>query len=339
MLSKQIAPEFGGVVRVGSINSWLWQTCVNAYCYCCYPRIVWFAAKWHDGWLPSAALPINAIDKFLWRKIFDRDPDSVAMSDKLLAKDIALQRVPEIKVPRTLWVGTRFENIPEDLLAGDVVVKATHGSGLFRLIHGGQYDRGEMISATRKWLATDYHRYHGEWNYSGIERRLFVEEMLKDKNGQPVRVESKVYVFGDVPLYSFHFHDRLSSQKTMSLYDRNGTAQAFVDYMDIASCLDDAPASHQKMFDVAAQLAGGRDHVRVDLYEVDGDIYFSEYTFHNFGGLISADIRATFPEIDMLWDLRRSWFLRVPQTGWRKAYAKWLNMRLQQRANNNREEC
>lgn len=339
MLLKQMAPELGGVVRLRSIDSWFWHICVNAYCCFRYPRIVWFAAKWQDRWLPKAALPVNAIDKFLWRKIFDHDPETVAMSDKLLAKDIALQRVPEVKVPKTLWVGTRFEDIPENLLTGDVVVKTTHGSGLFRVIHGGQYDRDELISVTRKWLATDYHRYHGEWNYSEIERQLFVEEMLKDKNGQPVRVESKVYVFGEVPLYSFHFHDRLSSQKTMSLYDRHGKAHAFVDYMDIASCSDDAPASHHKMFEMAARLAGGRDHVRVDMYEVDGDIYFSEYTFHNFGGLISADIRATFPEIDTLWDLRRSWFLRTPQTGWRKAYAKWLNMRLQQRANDYREGC
>lgn len=329
MLSKQIAPELGGVVRVKSIDSWWWQTFVNAYCYCWHPRIVWFAAKWHDRWLPNTAAPANAIDKFLWRKIFDRDPETVAMSDKLLSKGIALQRAPEVKIPKTLWVGTRFEDIPENLLTGDVVVKAAHGSGLFRMIHGGQYDREELISATRKWLATDYHRYHGEWNYSGIERRLFVEEMLKDKNGRPVRVESKIYVFGEVPLYSFHFHDRHSSQKTMSLYDRAGKAHAFVDYMNITPSPDDAPASHRKMFDMAARLAGGRDHVRVDLYEVDGDIYFSEYTFHNFGGLISADIRATFPEIDMLWDLRRSWFLRTPQSGWRKAYAKWLKIRLQ----------
>ncbi|MEO9876267.1 MAG: ATP-grasp fold amidoligase family protein [Anderseniella sp.] len=312
------------------MNSWIWQTCVNAYCYCRYPRLVWFAAKWRDGWLPSPALPVNSIDKFLWRKIFDRDPETVAMSDKLLAKDIAVQRVPEIKVPGTLWVGTQFEDIPEDILAGDVVVKATHGSGLFHVIHGGQYDRDELISMTRKWLVTDYHRYHGEWNYRGIERRLFVEEMLKDKHDQPVRVESKIYVFGEVPLYSFHFHDRLSKHKKMSLYDRSGKAQAFIDIMNIEPCWDDAPASHQKMFDTAARLSGGRDHVRVDLYEVDGDVYFSEYTFYNLGGFLSADVRAAYPETEVLWDLRRSWFLRTPQTGWRKAYAKWLNRRLQQ---------
>lgn len=107
--------------------------------------------------------------------------------------------------------------------------------------------------------------------------------MLKDKNGQPVSVESKIYVFGDVPLYSFHFHDRHSSHESMSLYDRNGKARPFVDYMDIKACMNDAPASHGKMFEMATRLADGRDHVRVDLYEVDGEVYFSEYTFHNFG--------------------------------------------------------
>ncbi|MEM9471340.1 MAG: ATP-grasp fold amidoligase family protein [Pseudomonadota bacterium] len=268
------------------------------------------------------------VDKFLWRKVFDHDPLSTKLSDKLASKQIALDLCPEVKMPRTLWTGQRFEDIPPELIAGDAVVKANHGSGLFQVIRNGVYDREEMIAMTRKWMATDYSRYHGEWNYRGIERKLFVEEFLKDADGLPVACEAKVYVFGDVALCAFYFHDRLTDKARQSLYDEHGNAYDFDQYLHYPVAIEPAPSSLPHVFQTAARLAAGRDHVRVDLYEIDGALYFSEFTFYNLGGRFGWGIRKEFPEMTRLWDLRRTWFLSQPQPGWRGAYANWLTSRL-----------
>ena len=45
------------------------------------------------------------------------------------------------------------------------------------------------------------------------------------------------------------------------------------------------PKCFDKMKEVAAKLSKGMSHVRIDLYEVNGQIYFSEYTFYDWGGL------------------------------------------------------
>lgn len=309
----------------------LWLIFVNSYVYIRHPFLTLFAKRERTG-LPNPACPHHVFDKFLWRKIFDRDPSSVAMSDKLAAKQIASELCPQVKVPQTLWTGQRFEDIPPKLIAGDAVVKTSHGSGFFHVIRHGNYDRQEMIARTRKWMRTDYSRYHGEWSYRGIDRKLFVEELLKDGNGDPVGCEAKVYVFGDTALCAFYFHDRLSDQARQSLYDGNGNTYDFDQYLNYPVAIEPAPASLSRVFEVAVRLAAGRDHVRVDLYEVDGELYFSEFTFYNMAGRFGSGIQKEFPQMARLWDLRRTWFLTQPQSGWRGAYARWLRSRLDRMA-------
>lgn len=304
-----------------------WLMFVNAFVYIRHPFLTCFAKRDRTG-LPNPACPQHVFDKFLWRKVFDRDPSSVAMSDKLAAKKIACQLCPEIKVPRTLWVGDRFEDIPPELTGDDVVVKTSHGSGFFQVIRSGDYDRRELIARTRKWVRTDYSAYHGEWAYRDTERKLFVEELLKDGDGRPVGSEAKVYVFGNTALCAFYFHDRLDDKARQSLYDRQGNAYDFDQYLHYPVAIEAAPASLPKTFKVATRLAAGRDHVRVDLYEIDGEIYFSEFTFYNMAGKFGSGIQKEFPEMSTLWDLRRTWFLTQAHTGWRGAYARWLKVQL-----------
>lgn len=305
----------------------LWLTFVNGYVYIRHPFLTFFASRERTG-LPNPARPHHLFDKFLWRKVFDRDPSTVAMSDKLAAKQIACGLCPDIKAPETLWVGDRFEDIPLELLAGDAVVKSTHGSGFFHIIRAGDYDRQEMIARTRRWMRTDYASYHGEWNYRDIDRKLFVEELLRHADGRPVSQEAKVYVFGDAAPCAFYFHDRLSDQARQSLYDEHGNAYDFDQYLDYPVALEPAQASLPRVFEQAIRLAAGRDHVRVDLYEADGALYFSEFTFYNMGGRFGWGIQKEFPQLTQLWDLRRTWFLTRAQHGWRGAYARWLKSRL-----------
>ena len=45
------------------------------------------------------------------------------------------------------------------------------------------------------------------------------------------------------------------------------------------------PKSFDLMIDLAQRLSTGIPHVRVDFYEVDGEVYFGEYTFFHHGGM------------------------------------------------------
>ena len=44
------------------------------------------------------------------------------------------------------------------------------------------------------------------------------------------------------------------------------------------------PKSYDEMIVIARTLSQGMPQVRLDLYEVNGRVYFSEYTFYDWGG-------------------------------------------------------
>jgi hypothetical protein len=164
---------------------------VRVWCWVFYPvQIVRFRRVM--GRWPDPALPLYRNDKYLWRKILDRNPLFSEVSDKLQAKRYAVSRCPTVKVPETLWTGKTAEDIPDELLQGNVVVKANHGSGWNMFIKDGQYDRASLERTANRWLATRFGRRHAEWGYFAVRPCLFVEELLLDK-GEPLENEYKFY--------------------------------------------------------------------------------------------------------------------------------------------------
>ena len=45
------------------------------------------------------------------------------------------------------------------------------------------------------------------------------------------------------------------------------------------------PEHFEEMIEVAKKLSAAFPHVRVDLYEEEGKVYFGELTFYHFGGI------------------------------------------------------
>jgi hypothetical protein len=64
------------------------------------------------------------------------------------------------------------------------------------------------------------------------------------------------------------------------------------------------------------------------LYELNGEIFFSEFTVYPLSGRGGSN-RHLRDLRNAGWDIRRSWFLSTPQTGWKGIYAaalrRWLD--------------
>jgi hypothetical protein len=98
----------------------------NAVLYTAHPRSV-LRYRHRFGRLPNIANPRRYTERMLWRKIVDHDPQFVVFSDKLAAKDYCKRICPDLPIPNTLWIGDDADAIPDELLRGDVFVKANHG--------------------------------------------------------------------------------------------------------------------------------------------------------------------------------------------------------------------
>ncbi|MEL7027446.1 MAG: hypothetical protein AAGO57_09500, partial [Pseudomonadota bacterium] len=80
------------------------------------------------GRLARVSKPETADEKFLWRKIFDRDPRFPVFSDKLAAKDWVASLGLPIDIPKTFWIGTDAAAIPRAELRPGRVLKTNNAT-------------------------------------------------------------------------------------------------------------------------------------------------------------------------------------------------------------------
>jgi hypothetical protein len=281
----------------------------------------------HSSMVPDPARPASYVDKFLWRKIFDHNPFFATACDKLASKAYALSACPELVSAKVLWSGLDAREIPAELLAGNVVVKANHGCRWKMMIRNGAVDKARLLRRTSRWMRSRYGRKFGEWGYKGAVRRILVEEMLLE-DGQPIRLEYKFHVSNGTTAYVYAARRDEDSNEQKCHFDRDGTyapppAGSGKQWVRI-----DLPTSFLHMRKIAETLTAPFDHMRCDFYEKDGEIFFSEFSVYPLSGkgIINTRLRDLCGET---WDLRRSWFLSTPQRGWRRLYAaalhRWLD--------------
>ena len=298
---------------------------VRIWCYMAYPRQMVNFRRAIGHW-PDPALPGSSNEKYTWRKIFDRNPLFTVASDKLLAKQLAQQLCPDVRVPETLWVGERAEDIPDELLHGSVMVKTNHGSGWNYSVCDGKHDRHELNRTVNGWMNRRFGRHHAEWGYYGVEAKLFVEEMLQEPDGQPLVNEYKTYLGGDGQI-ALTFCRQLddAGNRIDAVIDHKGCVQT--GYSEINELSDKAvvPEQYRDICRISRALSAPFDFVRCDLYVHDGNLYFSEFTLYSYGGYPTMSNPAVMQRLADVWDIGASWFLTTPQTGWRRYYAACLH--------------
>ncbi|MEP6567059.1 MAG: ATP-grasp fold amidoligase family protein [Mesorhizobium sp.] len=277
--------------------------------------------------LPDPARPASYVDKFLWRKVFDHNPAFATACDKLASKAHALAVCPELKTADVLWSGTDPSKIPEGLLTGNVMVKANHGCRWNMMIRNGEVDRAKLRRRTSRWMRRRYGREFGEWAYKGASRRILVEEMLLE-DGQPIRLEYKFHVSNGTTAYVYAARRDEHGTEQKCHFDRDGhyappPAGSGDQWVQIG-----LPGSFLRMREIAEKLTAPFDHMRCDFYQMNSEIFFSEFSVYPLSGkgIINTRLRDLCGET---WDLRQSWFLSTPQSGWRKIYAtslrRWLD--------------
>ena len=134
----------------------------------------------------------------------------------------------------------------------------------------------------KDWLSTDFGYKSLELHYSGITPKILAEEYIETEYGE--LQDYKFLCFGGKPYYCWVDMGRYSNH-TRNVYDLNWELQpwnqeAYAHYEKPIP----RPENFEKMIEIATILAQSFSHVRVDLYNVNGKVYFGEMTFTNGGG-------------------------------------------------------
>lgn len=80
-------------------------------------------------------------------------------------------------------------------------------------------------------------------------------------------------------------YDRFKNHKR-NIYDMDWNyLDCRINFMNDRNHIIEKPSNFEYMKEIAVKLSEDFPHVRVDLYEVNGKVYFSELTFYNGSGM------------------------------------------------------
>lgn len=235
------------------------------------------------GKKPNLETPQSFNEKMNWLKLHDRRDVYTKMADKYAAKTYVAERIGSEYVVKNYGVYDRWEDIDFDSLPNKFVIKGTHDSGgAFICKDKNTFDFKEAEQRIKHNLRINYFFPLREWPYKNIKPRIIVDQLLDDHSGSELR-DYKFWCFNGKPTFMYvtnkgkvikeNFYDM--DFKPISI--DHGFERTIPEY--------EKPTNFDKMKELATQLSAGIPFVRVDFFNVDGKIYFGEFTFYDWGGM------------------------------------------------------
>lgn len=240
--------------------------------------------------------PKKYSEKIQWYKLYYKNPLMVKCSDKYEVRDYVISRGLESILVNCYGVFESADDINFNNLPGQFVMKNTLGGGgsensLFICKEKNEVSINHAKELAKEWLNNKSPINVGrEWPYySGKKRRIIIEEFLQNDNDSSL-VDYKFLCFGGKVEYLYILSDREYGVKAkFGVLDRECEKIVAWDCHDYKLDSINRPDNYSEMLDIAEKLAEPFPYVRVDLYNVDGKIYFGELTFFDSSG---------YPEFD-----------------------------------------
>lgn len=194
------------------------------------------------------------------------------------------------------WTDAR--DIDFDKLPNRFVLKCNHGCGMNILVEDkSKLNKDEAIKKLNRWMKYDQSKYANEKHYAKIKRYIICEEFLPVKHSSEI-VDFKIHCFnGKIRWIGLCFdrdYETGHPQEMIMSADWERLMYLTTDREDDGKHMD-KPAGLEQMKKMAMDLSKDFPYVRVDLYYVNGKIYFGELTFTPSGNL---PVTEYIPELD-----------------------------------------
>lgn len=237
--------------------------------------------KVHGGVIEK---PITIQEKMRWLNIYEipwsdeyHMPLKSVCSDKLLVKDYANKVLGTNIGVDTLAVYDTPQEIKWNELPNEFILKVNHNSGGTIVCRDkSAFNKTDAISKLSYWLRDDFAFRNGfESHYHWIDRKIFVEKLMRDDKQQNSLFDYKFWCFnGEPKLYTIndgHGHGDIMYYKMDGSEWNLYGVKNHTEYKK--------PINFNLMVEYAKKLAQPFKFVRVDFYEVSGKVYLGEMTF------------------------------------------------------------
>lgn len=226
-------------------------------------------------------------EKIQWLKLYEWpfNKDAIICSDKYLVHQYLKEKGYDEYLNDILYVWDKVDDIDWNALPKQFVLKCNHGCGYNIIISDkDKADEKYVKRHLKRWMKQKFGRYLGEIHYDKIKPMIICEKYLGDKIS-----DYKVHCFNGKPLW-LYISTGLDNwdEARMSFFNIDGEVAPFqrTDF----KLYEEKPALPEKydeLIRISKELSKDFPFVRVDFFEIDGKLVFSEMTFTPCGGLMT----------------------------------------------------
>lgn len=252
--------------------------------------------------------PKKFSEKLQWLKLNDRQDIYTTMVDKYGVKEYVARKIGDEYIIPTLEVYSSFDEIDFSKLPESFVLKCTHDSG--GNIVCRDKSKLDFLKSKKKIESTmkkNFYYAAREWPYKNVKPRIIVEQFMKDENQKNGLIDYKFYCFHGKPQF-LYVSEGLENHSTAKIsflnLDYSFADFQRLDYQHFRN-LPVKPVNYNKMIEIATELSQNIPFVRVDLYEINNKVYFSELTFSPCGGFMKFEPEKYDEKIGEMIDLNQ----------------------------------
>lgn len=254
--------------------------------------------------------PQTLSEKVSYIELHEQSSLAAICTDKYAVREyVSSKGLSDILIPIYGGAYTQFEDIDFAELPTSFAIKATHGCKMNYLVPDkSKFDSEKCKIEIQRWMATTYGAYSMEPHYAEIPHRFYIEKYLEQANQL---VDYKFHCLNGEPQFVLTCSNRKGNgdkamQVTLDLFDMDWNHISEI----VPSGLEHPgngqlpkPRSFEEMIRIARVLSSDFKFVRVDLYELEGKVFFGELTF--------SPAHCVFPYFSDKFDLEMGKILKI----------------------------
>ena len=253
--------------------------------------------------------PQTFSEKLQWLKLYDRNPLYSRLVDKYEVKEYVSSVIGAQYVIPTLGVWDSVDSIEWEELPNQFVLKTTQGGGSYGVIlcrDKSSINKPNVSDNLRKALSQNIYKTLREWPYKNLQGRVLAEELL-EQDGACDLTDYKFFCFNGEPKFLYvRTESPMEHKRYVNFITTDWEpAQFYRPDCPPSAVVPEKPQQFDEMCELARKLSDGFPFLRVDLYEVNSRVYFSELTFYPSSGLLPFEPRE--------WDKKIGDMLTLPQ--------------------------
>ena len=246
-------------------------------------------------------------EKLQWLKLNNIHSEYTQMVDKIEAKKYVATIIGEKYIIPTIGIYNNVDEIDFNKLPEQFVLKCTHDSGGIVVCKDkSKLDIKQAKDKLKKGWGQNYFKYNREYPYRDLTPRIIAEVYMEDEKTAELR-DYKFFCFNGEVKALFIASDRMTSgeETKFDFFDAEYNHLPFTNGHPNAKTKPEKPVQFELMKKLAAKLSQNIPQVRIDFYEVNGNVYFGEITFFHWSGMTPFD--------PIEWDYKFGEWIKLPQ--------------------------